>query len=244
MKLFVLYLLVLMPQLAQSKELKLVFGLSLPPYVISENETGIEMDIIREVLEMDGHTLKPIFTTFEKVPILARKKGFAGAATVTKDLAKKNLFITDSHIKYQNFAITLKSSKTTINGLNDLAGKKIVAFQNADKYLGNEFKEAVGKAAKYEEVRFQEVQNRGLFNKTFDVVIGDINIFKYYNQKIKDVDTSPEVTYHAIFEPSHYHMAFQNKEIAEQFNKGLAKLKSDGRYQKIIDKYVKSDSML
>ena len=158
------------------------------------------------------------------------------AALTVSEAFGLNACLSDVVIRYQNYAITLKRSSLIINNLSDLAGKKIVAFQNTKKYLGSDFAVAI-KKAHYSEVHKQTHQVNRLYLGRDDVVIADKNIFLYYKSKIQKFDTGAPLVFHSIFPSSPYRVAFRDPQTCKDFNSGLKKLKESGRYDKIMARY-------
>lgn len=223
----------------QAKTLTLGVGLSLPPYVIQSENAGIELDIIREALKVKGHTLKLSYLPFARIAT-AFSKGRIDCASTINEASGVKANYSDSHIYYQNVATTLKNKNLTINSLNDLKNKSIVSFQNATSYLGAAFATAVKNNPQYKEIADQKIQNKLLFKGRVQVVIGDINIFKYFTEKVSDVvDTTQPIEYHQLFPKTHFKVAFKDTSLMEEFNEGLAQIKANGAYQKIMGKYVK-----
>ena len=161
-----------------------------------------------------------------------------GAITINENSGIKNVFYTDSHITYQNVAITLQSRNYQIDKVSGLGAYKVLAFQNAIKYLGDEFAKMAENNDKYKETAKQEKQIPLLFLDRTQALVLDINIFKYFRREEKSVDTSSAVSIHEVFPPSHYKMAFLNKDIRDDFNAGLILLKSSGKYENIISRYI------
>jgi polar amino acid transport system substrate-binding protein len=113
-------------------------------------------------------------------------------------------------------------------------------LERAREILGPDFASATQGPGKYTEVAEQYHQNVALFSGNVEVVIADINIFRWYNRDPRvtaDVDVSQKVSYHKIFPPTPYRMAFRDADVRNAFDRALAKLKSSGRYQELIDSY-------
>ncbi len=237
-KLILVSLIAMLFSFAFAKEITVAVGLSLPPYVISENNNGIELDILREALKPYGYKINPIYVPLKRVAVEISQKHAQAALTVNENSGLKNVFFSDSHIAYQNAVIALKSKNWDITKLSDLDGKSILAFANAHKYLGKEFRAYIKGHKNYEEINNQEVQVARLFGGRTDVLISDINIFKYYRINNSKADTSAPVKIYKIFPKTNYKIAFTDSKIRDQFNEGLQNLKKSGRYQKIINKYI------
>lgn len=223
---------------AGAAELKLAVGLSLPPYVISDNDTGMEMDIVRQALAYKGHQFRPVYVPFGQVAKSLQAGEVDGALTVNEQMGLSGVFFSASHITYRNVAITLQARGLTINSVQDLAGKRVVAFQDAPEILGAAFAAAVRGNPAYQEVPEQRQQVQLLFTGGTDVVVSDINIFTYYRRQTSDVDTTAPVAIHNLFAPTRYHVGFLDARRRDDFNAGLQALRASGQYEAIIRKYL------
>lgn len=228
---------------AQAKEVAMLFGLALPPYVIQENSSGFEVDIIRAALAHKGHTLKPVYASFSLITQTLHDNKADAAQRGNPDLVDgQGYFYADSQtVFYQDMAITLKKNNLAINNMNDLKGKNVVAFQGASKFLGPEFGMAVAGNPRYTETANEQKKVQQLYANGMEVFVGDVNIFKFFRAKASGVDTQQEIVYHKIFanaDIKYNHAVFKDKQIRDDFDAGLKQLKSSGKYQEIIKKYV------
>ncbi|WP_230390838.1 ABC transporter substrate-binding protein [Reinekea sp. G2M2-21] len=217
---------------------KMAVGLALPPYVIQNGNTGMEMEIVREALALKGHTVEPVYLPFARVPLSLKEKSVSLALTVNENSGLSDIFYSDSHITYQNVAITLAKNNLTINSSSDMKDMSILAFQDATKYLGSDYASMALKNPDYQEKSQQDAQILMLFSNRVDTVVMDINIFKYFRSLNEKVDTSLDVTIHKIFSPSLYKVGFLSETIRDEFNDALAQLKESGRYDEIISEYI------
>lgn len=233
--LIVLLLLGMFVPPVSAKEISLLAGLCLPPYIIPESNNGMEYDIVKEALAKKGHLLKLRLVPFIRVIVDYAK--YDGAITINEASGVKGYY-SDVVITYQNYAISLKDKKISINKIQDLGNKKIVAFQNATKYLKDRYKTVVMSNPHYIEMANQESQVKMLFSGRTDAVVMDCNIFKYYRKKVFDMDAGAEVVYHEIFPGSDYKVLFNNQTLRDEFNQALDELKSSGRYQQIVNSYI------
>lgn len=216
-------------------------GLALPPYVLKDTNSGLEVDIVRQALLDSGYTLKLDYVPFARLPLSLKDKSADCALTINEASGVTDVFYSQSHITYQNVAVGLKSKGLKISEVAELKPYRIVAFQDATNYLGNAYRTMVKEkgGAGYSELANQESQVKMLFMDRADVLVMDINIFKYFRQAIKDTDVSAEVTFYPIFPPTNYKVAFTNKDVCQKFNEGLNKLKSSGKYAAIFKTYIK-----
>ncbi len=225
-----------------AREVKIAVGRSIPPYVIHESDSGMELEIVREVLAFNGYTLKPVY--LPRPQVLRRFKTSQknhrvdGAIPITEAYGLKNVFYSDSHITYQNVAVSLAENQYTIETIADLSNHSVIAFKHAKKFLGPEFHDMADANPRYKEFAQQKLQVTALFKRRIQVVVLDINIYKYYLKQITRADTSLPTVIHPIFPANHYKVGFRHSDLRDDFNSGLQALKSSGRYQEILNRYV------
>lgn len=221
-----------------SAEIRLSVGVALPPYVIADQNKGIELDIVREALALKGHKIVPVYMPFKRVTSSFNSGATDGALTVNESSFIKNAVYSDSHIVYQNVAIALAANGFDIKSVSDLGRYSIVAFQYATRFLGKDFEVMALQNPKYLEKARQHMQISLLFSKRVDVVVMDINIYKFYKKLETRVNTDLPVEIFEVFEPTVYKVAFREKAIQADFNEGLKELRVTGRYQEIIRSYI------
>jgi len=228
-----------------AKTLKVAVGLSIPPYVIKEESRGIEYDILKEILASQGYEMEAVYVPLGRTLHLI-KYGQVDGIMSTGQKGLPGCY-TDPHITYWNFAITLKKQGLNINSISDLAGKRVISFQNAKTYLGDAFNRMAVNNPKYVEIADQSIQNKLLFLERTDVVVADRYIFEWFRQDPavqRLVDTTQEVLHHRLFEPSNFSAVFRSEEVCRAFNIGLKEMRSSGRYDEIISSYNVSDPEL
>ena len=221
-----------------AKEIKVAVGLALPPYVISSENKGMELDIIKETLAMTGHTVKPVYLPFARVPWSLKEGKVDAAMTINESSGIDGVFYSQSHITYQNVAVSLAKNKYTINDVAGLSNRSVLAFQSATLYLGDDFKNMASKNNRYKEEPRQDIQITMVYNGRTETVVMDKNIFKYYKAKETRADVSQGVNIHTIFPPSFYKVGFRSKALRDEFNTSLKKLIDSGKHKEIINRYV------
>ncbi len=234
-------LICLLPFQAFSDPLVLLAGLTVEPYIIETGDSGFEVDIVKEAFALEGYDVE-----FGYQPLLRSKYSFKedhvdGVMTIKKNYPEvQGSFFSDQYITYHNFAITLRSNNLKINIIADLANTRVSGFQQASLALGKEFELMAKENSDYHELSNQGKQVTMLFLMHTDVIVLDFRIFKYYRNRLTRLPSEPLVTFHNLFEPSAYRMAFKEDKIRDAFNHGLKVLKESGRYKQIIDSYVES----
>lgn len=222
-----------------ARELKIIFSQYTPPYVF-ENDTGIVVDIVRTAFEFAGYTVKPVYVPIGRGIKLFSEKQVDGTTIIQESSGLKG-FYSDYFMQYHNFAFSLKSRKLAIRKLGDLKGKSVVAFQSADKYLGEEFGQLAASNPNYKEIAQQEAQTQMLLLGRVDIAVMDESIFRYYREQLISegkADRSQEYESFNLFPPTPYKAAFNEAKVRDTFNKGIAAMRKDGRYDAIYRKYT------
>jgi len=262
---------------AEKKMVDLYVSLALPPFIMKDANPeykgtpdaheGIELDVVKTALRRKGYEINEIhFVTFGRLAT-AIKDGIQGdhiietaVLTACEDLLddsvladisdiKDKVFFSDFHITYQNVCAILKENEWEFNisKLEDLIGRRIITFQNANCFLGEGFAEVVrNNKGNITEMAQQEGQVAMLFKHRTDAVILDGNIFKYYRtHNTLLVDTSaPVKIYYNFFSPSRYKVAFTDGEMRDNFNDAIKDILAPGsdgspsEYDNIVKKYT------
>jgi polar amino acid transport system substrate-binding protein len=222
-----------------AKELKIIFTEYTPPYVFKD-DTGIIVDIVRTALETSGYKVKPVYVTIGRGFKMFADKQVDGTTIIQESSGLKAEY-SDYFMQYYNRAFALKSHNLSIRKLADLKDKSIIAFQNANKYLGEEFSRLVAENPKYKEMAQQEAQTHMLLLGRADIAVMDESVFRYYREKLifeGKVDKTQEYVGFDLFPPTPYKAAFNDAKVRDDFNKGIAAMRQDGRYDAIYRKYI------
>ncbi len=223
-----------------AEDITIAIGLSLPPYVISDEHRGMELDVAKEALTEAGYTLVPKYVPFARVA-KSIASGATDAALTQVPGTHKDLHYSDAIITYQNVAISLASSSLSIDDVSALSSYSLVAFQGAKSILGEEFAAQATAAPKYAEMADQNKQVLMMFKGRAQVFVGDINIFKYFRQALKDkgADVNAEIVIHEVFSPTDFSIAFTDAGVCAKVNTALTAMRASGRYDEIMTSYVK-----
>ncbi|WDE10143.1 substrate-binding periplasmic protein [Thalassomonas haliotis] len=218
---------------------ELITGLSKPPFIIQEQNSGLQLDIIKAAF-----LTQRISPQFIHMPLGRNISGFQrwnvdGIITVPANFKAEGAYISKPYITYQNVAVSLASLGLSLNVIEDLTGKNIVAFQNAKKYLGDRYGDAIAYSLNYREVALQLEQIELLYTGKTEVIILDINIFKYFLHNHRSGKYLQPVDVHYIFKERFYSAGFKSQQIRDKFDSGIDKIKENGTYQLILDNYLK-----
>ena len=224
-------------QSAEPKLLDVIVGLSKPPYIIEEEQSGFEIELITHVL-----TQMHIEPTFLYVPLgrsmnLLDKNIGQALLTINKHIVKQKKHRTDPYVTYQNVAISLAKNKIELNHIKDLPQYRVAAFQMANRYLGRNYGRTVKLSKHYLEIPNQFRQVKLFLEQKVDVVVMDINIFNYYLNKIEGDVINTKVAVHYIFPKNPYSLAFKDPTLVVPFNEQLAIFKASSQYANLLAKY-------
>jgi len=225
----------------QAAQVRMAFGEKISPFCFPETDTGIEIEIIREALAFRGHTLKPVYYPFARVPVAFRAGQVDAAMSDLGQDVGAPAYYGDPAVFYDNVFITLKERGLSIKRPEDLRGLRVIAFPGALKRYPAWLSE-VQKDNRYYEQSNQSLQVLTLAAGHYDVVLSDRNIFRYFTLQLqKEQKFQPKpVQLHSFvtLNPADYRPVFKDGAIRDDFNAGLKHLKSIGRVDAIYKKYL------
>jgi polar amino acid transport system substrate-binding protein len=141
------------------------------------------------------------------------------------------------YVTYQNVAVSLLKKPIKLDRLQELKSFSVVAFQNANKVLGSVFAEAVKKSPLYIELPEQRRQVELLLAGKVEVVVMDINIFKYFSKSIIGASQMENVKVHNLFPSIQYRAAINDPVLRKAFNRALSIYVSTAEYSNLLAKY-------
>jgi polar amino acid transport system substrate-binding protein len=229
MKVLLFFLCYFIPQLTllaepQPQEISFAVSNSIPPFFFPDRKSGIQYDLLKEALATQNLIIKQLYFSPNKRAIRQVKSHLVDCLINAPDNIE-GLFYTHSLIDYQNSIFTLASSELTIESVADLANLSINGFQNATRYLGEDFKQMAALNPKYNESNSQRSQVLMLFNKHVQAVVLERQIFAYYQEQLTHkLDTSTPVFEHQIFTPAQRRIACFDSKLAEIIDMGIEKI--------------------
>lgn len=216
-----------------------VVGFAKPPYVIAESVSGFEIELVQHVVEKMGQQANFIFVPYKRSEkMLNDDMDIDAIMTVNQSLISNQSLLTKPYIHYQNVAISLQGTDVKLTKVADLSQYNVAAFALAEKVLGEDYAKAVTTAPSYSEIQDQKRQTKMLFQKRTDLLIMDLNIFRYYQKQLDEPWRSMTVKVHPIFPRHEYGMAFKNSDHVPLFEKAMDEFKSTEEYQALITKYA------
>ncbi len=250
MLLGVLALVLTNPMVASAVELHCAFGQDKPPFVFGRDKRGIEIDLVREALAFKGHTFTITHYPNKRLQLQVPqgKCDCAISVRITPDL-EKSTYYSDPLVCFDNYVITRRDRHIPkIKRVKDLKGLKLVAWQNAYRDLGPAFFEQYCPGAperkNYLEAPSQLHQHQMFLKNRMDGIIVDITIFRYYMNLLDSQFHSANIKvdlHKSIFKGlTCFQAAFADFNIRNDFNKGLKHLRDTGRYEEIVEKWIKA----
>ncbi|MEH8203969.1 hypothetical protein Q7I36_21440 [Aeromonas veronii] len=116
--------------------LKVGVSFAIPPYVIESNQSGIELDLLKEAFAGSGYEPSFEFLPLERTFRLFESGKLDAIINVKPGMVDPHV-LTQPVITFHNRIFTLSS--THISTLDDLHSKRVTAFQRARIILGGAF---------------------------------------------------------------------------------------------------------
>ncbi len=208
-----------------------------PPFEMVDEKTkeltGFDIELMKAIGEKAGFQVDFQNTPFDSL--------LAGMATCQFDAAVSAITITEDRAKKMSFSdpyidagqiVTVRTDNTSINGPEDLKGKRIgVQLSTTGEIEAKKIEGATVKPYDSVDLAFLDLQNGQV-----DGVIADnpttVTYVSRFKDKIKTVGTP--------FTDEHYGIAVckKNTELLTKINTAMAALKADGTVQKLQDKWL------
>ena len=229
--------------LARENHVTMLAGFSKPPFMISEDDSGMQMEIVLAALSKNNYDVSFFYLPIIRHIEVYKKRNIDGLITMSDQENKLGLFLSKPYISYHNVVISLKKNKLVLNDVAHLSGLRVAAFQNATKFLGTQYKNIFKQSDSYVELADQKSQLSLLFTNRVDAVVIDINIFKHLLEKLKQENANESLFFesfviHPLFEAINLVAGFRTEKLKKHFDEGIVEMKTDGRYQSIIDSYL------
>jgi polar amino acid transport system substrate-binding protein len=227
------------PLQAESKEVSIGMG-NFAPYYIAEGETGIFTDIITAVFQ-ELPDYEPVFVFGRPNNRLwqdfSRRK--VDAVSNLYDSVEVGGCRSDPVFRFRDVAITRVETGLSLQNIEDLKGLNIIAFQGAKEFFGPEFSATVQESV-FSVASEPGVQAQALWDGRVDVSVGDLFIFLNSLKTIAGNGVPPNMfEVHDILPAVYSRMGFWDDHLCAEFNQALKKIKDNGEYEKIYDRYLR-----
>ena len=169
-----------------SKTLNVGVSFAIPPWVITERDSGIELDILKDALSPAGYEVQTNYLSFALSYSLFEADKLDAVINAKESILKSG-FLSEPVVTFQNVAVSLKSRNYPEEfSPSFLVDKSVIAFQNASILLNDEFKAMTKQNQMYQEVAKQSLQINLLMIRDIDFIVMDKRIFNYYLQQAKN----------------------------------------------------------
>lgn len=231
----------------QEKAKKIIVGseTTFPPFEFEENgeKVGFDMDIIKAIGEIQGYDVEIKYQPFDSL-ITALQSGHIDCAASGMSITPERLEAIDFSDAYfdAGLIIAVRSDENDINDIEDLAGKKLAAqigTIGAAAANGVKEKDASTTVRTFQSIgeAFMELEKGGV-----DAIVNDHPVTAYYIQTTEEKGNVKMVG-EVFSADDQYGIAVKkgNTEILNMINEGLAKIRENGTYDNIYNKWFTAE---
>ncbi len=209
------------------------------PYYIPENNSGIFTETLNAVFaRIEGYTPTYLFGRSNKRLWRDYADGKLHAISNLFDSVELDICRTEPAFRFHDVAISRRADSFRIARVADLTGKRVVTFQGAQEFFGNEFATLVNFKS-YTEMAAPERQAKMLVRDRADVNVGDLFIFLNGLKKVSDPPPDPNsFMVHEIFPQTWSRMGFRDRTLCARFDDALKETKASGAFDRIYARYL------
>jgi len=212
-----------------------------PPHMIKETDGGIDIDIVKQVLNQVGHQVDTIYVPLERAKMMVSEQKADVFIPTFYQPDNDNIYLSDAVIEYKPMVFSLKSKGIVYEKISDLQNLSVVTFQGASGYFGEEFAKLSSKS-NYQELHDMSKFPELLLKERYDVVILDFYIFYYFLKKQLEKSTAQyaykEITSFALVPEVKAYAGFSDKALRDKFNQQLKVFKEAKNDLKIVEYYI------
>lgn len=218
---------------AAERTLKVAVNIG-PPWAFYDAEkgvVGIDVDILRYAFSELGYKTEFHLLAYNRLIKDFRdgKYDVASPAAFTSDHGHLSTY----YLPFEDVAVSLESRQLDISEIQDLKGKRVIAYQSARDVLGPEFAAAVDGNSYMEEAQ-REVQLTLLKNGKTDVVVGEKRLLTFI---MKNRYPDVALAIHPIFDARPYGAILKQAFLRERLDQQIESMKASGKFQQIMDKW-------
>lgn len=214
--------------------LRIGFSTSSPPYVDMETRTGLEPTLLAAALARSGYRVTPEFMPHARALEKVRRGALDGCGPVGRHADVAGLFLGAMYMQYCNVAVSLEAAGLDIRTLQDLRNRAVMAFHNAEVFMGPEFAAMAAANPRYEELVDQQAQVEAFFRRRDRVIVLDERIFAHHQERLARQGVLPPVRIHRIFPAQDRFFVFRDPAMRDAFDAGLRALKETGEYERLV----------
>lgn len=223
---------------AVASPLTVAISPDIPPYVLDGASGGLEVDLLRAALP--EHELDFVQLPYGELQT-AVADGRADVAVGVQHFADDGVHYSRDVITFANVAAVKRSAGLEIDAVGDLAGHRVLTWQDADRELGAEFEALFSPRSPhridYVEIADQEQQVRDFWAAEAAVAVIDRAIFEAASARLgHDAD---EVVLHHLFPPAtDFKVGFADAALRDAFDQAIGRLCASGDYDRLLARYA------
>jgi polar amino acid transport system substrate-binding protein len=222
--------------LPHAGEVVVAVPVSLQPYFLPFQGTGLAYDIIQAAFAARGHAVRPLYVSGRTLTNLIADDSRADCIPMVSPGAEHGWSPTRSIRLFHDFAITRPGIQVT--EMEDLSTKRVLAYDGAKTYLGERFRAAVNDNPNYREIYNHRAQVLLLLQGSVDVIIADRLLANWYLNYLHEQDgKDTDVVFHDLFEPISHDFICRRAELSAEFSAGLSQIAESGELGVILRRY-------
>lgn len=224
------------PSLAAKPDLSVAISIDMPPYVMGNATSGLQVDIVSAALA--DYTVHFVQMPYGELQTAVQQKRADVSVGVLVD--DSGVFYSHNFITFANVAISKKSTEWKIERVADLKNYPVLTWQNAYLDLGVEFERLFSPQSphrkNYIEIADQIEQVQMFWQGEGNVIVIDQSIFTYLSKKMGH--SMDKVTFHNLFPPvTNFKASFKDAELRDKFDQALSLLCQRGKYEQLLNQY-------
>ncbi|MFC3050715.1 substrate-binding periplasmic protein [Kordiimonas pumila] len=219
------------------KKLNIAVLLEIPPYIIEENSTGLEPDIIRAVFAEENIAVNFIHVPLARMSAILHDRIVDGVASF---ITEKGLCdVSDPFVYWHDGVIVRNAVAADVASLDDLAGMRVGSFPNAVFVYPDVINQVHNITPSYVTVHRAQLVVKMFEHGRIDAYIGNYISLNYIHD-VEDGHSAEERPFTVVekFDLYPRTMCFLRPVITDIFNRGLEKLKKKPIYDQILQKYI------
>lgn len=229
---------------APAPALRVVFGVSRPPFVDERSRSGIALDLFAEAARRLGWRYEIQHAPNKRMLSLLRQGVVDVAVEVQQGEA--GLHFSTPFLSYRNVLLLPPGREAPVRDWADLAGLRVCAWQLAEASLGPQFAAARPRFAQYHEFGNQRDQVRLWLLGRCEALVIDRDLLLWHMREL--VRSEPQLaqprpeTLRSLPVPGQagldWFVGFRDAALRDRFNEALAALRADGSYQRIVNLHL------
>ncbi len=232
--LLLLLLLLNMPLLQAQPQLRIGLHLSAPWSFYNEQgkPDGIEYQLVSRIFSRAGYQVEYEMHSYSRLLKQFADQKLDCASPVAVNVAGASY--SQPYLPFKDVAVSLAGHNIALTSLQELAGKRVVAYQQARQVLGAEFRQAVDLAS-YVEMAERERQLELLFSNRVDVVVGEQRVLLHLAAQLAP---QYKLRVHELFVEQAYPAACWQPELTAVFDQGLQQMAQNGELEHLLRLYT------